>query len=263
MKFFSTCTFVLTVACLVATPARAQIAVLKVDATLLYEKPSTESRLLAVLSAGDTVHVLKRQDGWTQLRFRSRQTGWMQVRNRRGRNGANDEAQNQLSHQLAFADRNGGFATTSTMARKQPPVDGGLSLGLGVFGGDFSYIGRFFYRNLKTLYVEGTFQYVAGQIASQYLMHANARYMRPIRLHFNGYATAGVGVINTVPIQSAGAKSVSNMAFNYGVGVARQLKSNNWLRAELRQFSALRQQGTVNFIEFTVGLDIGIRWSKL
>jgi hypothetical protein len=149
------------------------------------------------------------------------------------------------------------------MAQKRPPVDGGLSLGLGVFGGDFSYIGRFFYRNLKALYLEGTFQYVAGQIASQYLMHANARYVRPIRLRFNGYATAGVGVINTVPIQSAGAKPVSNMAFNYGVGVARQLKSNNWLRADLRQFSVLRQQGTVNFIEFTVGLDIGIRWSKL
>jgi hypothetical protein len=72
-----------------------------------------------------------------------------------------------------------------------------------------------------------------------------------------------VGVINTVPIQSAGGKSVSNMAVNYGLGVARHLKNSNWLRADVRQFSALRKQGTVNFIEFTVGLDIGIRWSKL
>src|SRR5262245_17781614 len=216
---------------LAALPARAQIAVLKEDATLLYEKPSTQSRLLAVLSAGDTVRVLKKQDGWAQLSFRAKQTGWIQMRNRRGQagsNGTNEDAQDLTLNQLAASDRNAGFSTKTAMARKQPPIDGGLSLGLGVFGGDFSYIGRFFYRNLRTLYLEGTFQYVAGQIASQYLMHANARHVRPIGPRFTGYATAGVGVINTVPIQSAGARSVSNMAFNYGVGVARQLKSNNW-----------------------------------
>ena len=156
-----------------------------------------------------------------------------------------------------------GWGTKPLPTPKRPPVDGGLSLSHGTFGGDFSYVGRFFYRNLRWVYLEGTFQYVAGSIASQYLMHANARYMRPLRGRFDGYATAGVGVINTVPIQSAGGKSVSNMAVNYGVGVARKLKNNNWLRADLRQFSALRTQGTVNFIEFTVGLDIGIRWSKL
>jgi opacity protein-like surface antigen len=264
MKYFWLCIFVLAV-----TSARAQIAVLKEDAALLYEKPSTQSRLLAVLSAGDTVQVLKKQGSWAQLRFRTRRIGWMQLRHHQGRNGAtvsngaNGEIQYIAENQLAVSERNAGFATQAPVSRKQPPVDGGLSLGLGVFGGDFSYIGRFFYRNLRTLYLEGTFQYVAGQIASQYLMHANARYVRPINSRFSGYATAGVGVINTVPIQSAGAKSVSNMAFNYGLGVARQLKSNNWLRADLRQFTLPRRQGTVNFIEFTIGLDIGIRWSKL
>ncbi len=256
-----------TVCGLAVSPARAQFAVLKDDATPLYEKPSLQSKLVTVLSAGDTVRIEKKQNGWARLRFRKKQRGWMQLRARTAQNGAaasakvSGDTQKFSADQLAVSRRNAGFATKPVT--KPPPVDGGLSLSLGVFGGNFSYVGRFFYRNLKALYFEGTFQYVAGSLASQYLMHANGRYVRPISLRFEGYATAGVGVINTAPIQSAGGKSVSNMAFNYGLGVARQLKNDNRLRADLRQFTALRKQGTVNFIEFTVGLDIGIRWSKL
>lgn len=249
---------------LLALPAAAQFAVLKEEATPLYEKPSAQSKLVAVLAAGDTVRILKKQNGWAQLRFHKKQKGWMQLRRPTADSlsafvRAGENSQNPAANRFAAAEREAAFSAPP----KRPPLDGGLSLNLGVFGGDFSYVGRFFYRSLKTAYLEGTFQYVAGQIASQYLMHANARFVRPLGRRFNGYATAGVGVINTVPIQSAGGKSVSTMAFNYGFGAARLLKNNNWLRADLRQFSALRQQGVVNFVEFTVGLDIGIRWSKL
>jgi hypothetical protein len=116
---------------------------------------------------------------------------------------------------------------------------------------------------LPSIYVEGTFQYVAGEIASFYLMHGNAKYVRPIASRLDGTLTAGIGVINTVPVRSAGNKSVSNMAFNYGFGVQRHLKNNNWLRLDLRQYAALRQQGLATFFEFAAGVAIGINWSKL
>jgi len=268
MKYYCT-TLLCLMMWLAAAPGQAQVAILKDATTPLYAEPSLHSKLIAVLAAGDTVRILQQRKGWAQLRLRNKQKGWMLVRVRKTSSGTSaasargGEIQDLSENQLAVSGRNAGFSPAAIRTSKPPPVDGGISLSLGFFGGDFSYVGRFFYRSLRTVYLEGTFQYVAGQIASQYLMHANARFVKPLRPRFNGYATAGIGVINTVPIQSAGGKSVSNLAFNYGLGVARQLKSNNWLHAELRQFSALRKQGTANFVEFTVGLDIGIRWSKL
>ena len=159
MKYLCACTLFLAVCWLSLAPARAQFAVLKDEATPLYEKPSAQSKLVAVLAAGDTVRILKKQKGWAQLRFRDKQKGWMQLRRRMEQNGvaaspgANGEAQNLAANQLAVSERNAGFSPKTITTRKQPPVDGGLSLSLGTFGGDFSYVGRFFYRNLKSIYL--------------------------------------------------------------------------------------------------------------
>lgn len=224
----------------------AQIAILKDKAAPLYEQPSIQSRMIAVLATGDTVRILQTRSGWVQLNA-SKQKGWMRI-------GA------KAASHFSFLSKK---SSSENFKAESSPYDGGVVLGLGTLGGDFAYIGRFYYRNLPRWEIEGSFEYVAGQIASIYLMHANARYVRPVARRFEGYATAGVGVINTVPIQSAGGKTISNMALNYGFGVQRRLNHSNWLRADLRQFTAVRKQGTLNFLEFTVGLAIGVRWGKL
>lgn len=244
--------------------ATAQHMVLKDAATPIAEKPSPQSRVIAVLAKGDTVRILKRNDAWLHVAFRGKKKGWMFV----GRSAA--------STNTPAATPNPSIKPNDTAALEEinpveqtpassPPIsDGGFSFHLGAFSGQFTYVGKFYYRTLPTLYVEGTFQYVAGNIASFYLMHGNAKYVRPIGRGFDGTLTAGVGVINTVPVRAAGGKSVSNMAINYGLGVQRYLKNRNWLRVDLRGYTALRnKQGLANFFEFTVGIAIGIRWSKI
>lgn len=224
----------------------AQIALLQSKTSPLYETPSIQSKMIAVLAAGDTVRILQTRSGWVQLQTRKLK-GWLRTGAKAG------------SHFTLLSSKN----SQENFKAGASPYDGGVVLGLGTLGGDFAYIGRFYYRNLPRWELEGSFEYVAGQIASIYLMHANTRYVRPVARRFEGYATAGVGVINTVPIQSAGGKTISNMALNYGLGVQRRLNNKNWLRADLRQFTAIRTQGTLNFLEFTVGIAIGVRWAKL
>lgn len=243
-------TLLILVATLWSSQSFAQIAILKGDTTPLYEKPSLQSKLIGVLAAGDTVRILQTRSGWVYLSARQQQKGWM-------RTGA------KAASYFLFPSKNSATENSKTIVSRVAPYDGGIVLGLGTFGGDFVYAGRFYYRNLPRWELEGSFEYVAGQIASIYLMHANARYVRPVKRRFEGYLTAGAGVINTVPIQSAGGKTISNMALNYGLGVQRRLNHNNWLRADLRQFTAIRKQGTLNFLEFTVGIAIGMRWAKL
>ena len=244
--------------------ASAQTAILKDAATPVKEKPSQASPLIATLASGDTVRFLMMSGPWVKIAFHGKREGWMFI----GARPAPDEAPQ--------ASVSNGGATTSATPPHPPPArgpapvpgipstDGGLSFHLGSFSGDFTYVGKFYYRSMPALYLEGTFQYVAGDIASLYLMYGNLKYVRPIGQRFDGTLTAGVGVINTIPIQSAGSKSASNMAINYGAGLQRHLKNNNWLRIDLRQYLALlKRNGTATFLEFTVGIAIGIQWSKI
>jgi len=248
--------------------AIAQRIVLKDASTPIAEQPSPKSRVIAVLSKGDTVRVLKTNNPWVQVAFRGKQKGWMYV----GRSTAATNAKPNLEttvkptnaapvEQTKSVEQT---ATSDSPVALPPITDGGVSFHLGSFSRQFTYVGKFYYRTLPRLYVEGTFQYVAGDIASFYLMYGNAKYARPLGRRLEGTVTAGVGVINTVPVRAAGVKSVSNMAFNYGIGVQRYLKNSNWLRADLREYTAIRnRRGLANFFEFTVGIAIGIRWSKI
>jgi hypothetical protein len=238
--------------------ALAQTAILKDAATPIAAQPSPKSKVIAVLAAGDTVRILKMSGAWVQVSFRGNKTGWMFV----GSNGAST-AKPATEAAAEKKKAEGPRSTSLPAAAPRPLTDGGVSFHLGAFGGQFTYIGKFYYKTLPSIYVEGTFQYAAGEIASFYLMHGNAKYVRPIASRLDGTLTAGIGIINTVPIRSAGNKSVSNMAFNYGLGVQRHLKNNNWLRLDLRQYAVLRKQGLATFFEFAAGVAIGINWSKL
>jgi hypothetical protein len=238
--------------------ALAQTAILKDAVTPIAAEPSPKSRVIAVLAAGDTVRILKTSGAWARVAFRGKKIGWMFV----GSSGALT-SKPSTEGKVESKKREESTATSLTASTPRPLTDGGFSFHLGAFGGQFTYVGKFFYKSTPAIYVEGTFQYVAGEIASFYLMHGNAKYVRPLRPRLDGTLTVGVGIINTVPIRSAGNKSVSNMAFNYGLGVQRHLKNNNWLRLDLRQYAVLRQQGLTTFLEIAAGVAIGINWSKL
>jgi len=252
--------------------AAAQRVVLKDATTPIAERPTSQSRVIAVLTKGDTVRVLKINSPWVQVAFRGKQKGWMYV----GRSASATAAKSPAAIAPEIAAKpaptppveevNALEQTppTAPPAAFVPNTDGGISFHLGSFSRQFTYVGKFYYRTLPRLYVEGTFQYVAGNITSNYLMHGNAKYVRPLGRRLDGTATAGVGVINSVPVRAAGVNSVSNMAFNYGVGVQRYLKNNNWLRADIREYTVIRnKQGLANFFEFAVGIAIGISWSKI
>jgi len=248
----------------------AQRIVLKEAATPIAEQPSSQSRIIAVLTKGDTVRILKITSPWAQVAFRGKQKGWLYV----GRSTAATAAKSPATTPPEVATKPANAPpveetkpveqTSHSPVPLAPITDGGVSFHLGSFSQQFTYVGKFYYRTLPRLYVEGTFQYVAGDIASFYLMYGNAKYARPLGRRLEGTVTAGVGVINTVPVRAAGVKSVSNMAFNYGIGVQRYLKNSNWLRADIREYTAIRnKRGLANFFEFTVGIAIGIRWSKI
>lgn len=236
--------------------AYAQRIVLKEAATPIAERPASESRVIAVLTKGDTVRVLKINNPWMQVAFRGKQKGWMYVGRNASATAAKSPAETAKTPEPA--------PTMTPPPTFAPNHDGGISFHLGSFSRQFTYVGKFYYRTMPRLYVEGTFQYVAGNIASNYLMHGNAKYVRPLGRRLEGTVTAGVGVINSVPVRAAGVNSVSNMAFNYGIGVQRYLKNNNWLRIDMREYTVLRnKQGLANFFEFTAGIAIGINWSKI
>jgi hypothetical protein len=259
MKIFCSVLILVVWLSLLNVSALAQTAILKDAATPIAEQPSPKSRVIAVLAAGDSVRILKTEGAWMQVAFRGKKKGWMFV-------GVNNTLAPKSKNETRVEEKKveaQNPAAGALPADVRPATDGGVSFHLGTFSGQFTYVGKFYYRSIPSIYVEGTFQYVAGEIASFYLMHGNAKYIRPLSRRLDGTVTAGLGVINTVPIRSAGGKSISNMALNYGVGVQRHLKNNNWLRADLRQYAALRKQGTVTFLEFIVGVAIGIRWSKI
>lgn len=222
---------------------QAQTAVLKDRETPLYEMPSTTSRKLAILAAGDTVRVLQNRGLWIQLASRGERKGWIYL-------GKNSELNRKPKR-------------PATLWKPAPLPPGGISFHLGAFSSAFTYVGKISYRNLPKMDIETTLQYATSKVASFYLLYGNVRYIKPIRPRYDGWLTLGAGVINTVPLSAANNDARSNMVINYGLGVQRHLDANNWLRADLRQFTAFANQGLANFVEFTVGITIGVDWSKI
>ncbi len=226
--------------CLFSSSAFSQTAVLKAARTPIYNRPDPRGKIIAQLARGDTIHVLKKQGLWVRLKFRRKYSGWMylgQPRDRNPRVRRRKLPDNPPRHLSQL----------------------GISFHLGALGKDFTYAGKFFYASFPNVYMEGTFQHVPGAAANSYLMYGNLKYLWPLSPAITGWLTLGVGVITTVPTKTVAAKSISNMSLNYGLGIQKYLKTNTYLRIDLRQYAALVDSGVTTFWELMAGFAVFIR----
>jgi len=279
----------------VSSVALAQTAVIRSGALKAYEAPDESAREVMTLTVGDTVKVAERQGAWVKLRLPGKRFGWMRLtesasqtlfkKSRPAQNGnglrppqnQSPDAPTSLATAVAPGVAGEGLApeqslrempasetqmqTAPTFVRPANDLTLGISFTLGAIGENFAYSGRFLYRSLPSLYLEGSFQHVPGDVAASLLLHSNALYTFSLSREagWEGWITGGLGVISTSPTKTVGAKSVSNMEINYGIGARRYLKHRTYLRADLRQFSVLLDNATKNYVEFAVGIIIGVR----
>ena len=222
--------------------AQPRVVVLKNAKTIIFELPSMASRQIALLPRGTRVKLLQRSGGWIQLAFGHKRSGWMQLEKASNARSAINKAGHDMD---AFPPESKVIPAESK---------GGLSFHMGFLSGDFSYLFKFYYKNRPRWHLEGSFQYVADRVLSIYIMDANFKYLWRIRNSYMSYVHSGFGVLTNVPVKSAGAKSISNMAFNYGIGIQKPLKRTTAARFDIRQFLVLGNQGLSSFMEFSARL---------
>lgn len=271
--------------------AFSQTAVIRSGSLKVFDAPQANARLLMKLSEGDTVKVIEQRGAWAKLQLPGKRIGWMQLSEstsaalfKKNRGAQNANALNQAPKSIEQPVRSDSLATRQTSeqaslmsslrntpASEQEMQVGrghadtntnlnlGISFSLGALGESFAYSGRFMYRTLPKIFIEGSFQHVPGDVAASMLVHSNLLYDFSVAPRWDGWITGGVGVISTSPTKTVGAKSVSNMEVNYGIGVRRYLKHRTYLRGDLRQFSVMTDNGTKNYIEFAFGIVIGVR----
>ncbi len=199
-----------------------------------------------MLPAGTHIRMIRKRNAWFQVGFGRRQTGWMFLGARNGAAAKNADRTPKPIRQ------------TSLNADAPFPSKGGLSLSLGFMGGDFSYIGKFHYYNMPNGALEGSFQFVAGNTLALYPMDMNFKFFWRRINTFRSYVSAGFGIITSVPVKSADAKSSSNLSFNYGLGLQKPLQSRTFVRIDLRQFLVFGDQSILNFLELSAGLGISL-----
>jgi len=253
--------------------ALAQTAVIRSGSLKVYELPDTGSNIVTKLSAGDTVRVIEQQGNWAKLQLPGKSMGWLPLtrsiatvltKKPRQSQGAVAPQPSLPSATDSITNTEDAGRCDALQSRRATPaadLNLGISFTLGAVGENFAYSGRFLYRSLPSFYLEGSFQHVPGDVAASLLLHSNLLYDFSLSREagWNGWLTAGIGVISTSPTKTVGAKSVSNMEINYGIGVRRYLKHRTYLRADLRRFSVLLDNGTKNYVEFALGIIIGIR----
>jgi len=269
----------------------SQTAVIRSGSLKVFDAPQANARLLMKLSEGDTVKVIEQRGAWAKLQLPGKRVGWMQLSEstsaalfKKNRGPQNVNALPQAAKSVETAVRQDSLTNDETaeqtslisslrnmpvseqemqIGRGQPDTNSNLNLGisfsLGALGESFAYSGRFMYRTLPKIFIEGAFQHVPGDVAASLLVHSNLLYDFSVAPRWDGWITGGVGVISTSPTKTVGAKSVSNMEVNYGIGVRRYLKHRTYLRGDLRQFSVMTDNGTKNYIEFAFGIVIGVR----
>jgi len=282
--------FILLVVVL-SSVAWSQTAVIRSGSLKVFDAPQANARLLMKLSEGDTVKVIEQRGAWAKLQLPGKSIGWMQLsestsaalfkKNRGSQNvNALPPAQKSLEQPVRpdslAANQTSEETSLMSSLRNMPASEQeiqigrglsdtnanlnlGISFSLGALGENFAYSGRFMYRTLPKIFIEGSFQHVPGDVAASLLVHSNLLYDFSIAPRWDGWITGGVGVISTSPTKTVGAKSVSNMEVNYGIGVRRYLKQRTYLRGDLRQFSVMTDNGTKNYIEFAFGIVIGVR----
>ena len=271
--------------------AWGQTAVIRTGYVKVYESPQDGARKLTTLTIGDTVRVIEKQGAWVRLQLPDKRAGWMQLAET-ARGGPSETAQRQDTK--AFAPRvNSGMHEAATpvtgtdqearetSGASQSPgnapaavpaihsglgtsdADADLNLGvsftLGALNSEFAYSGRFLYRTLPRVYLEAAFQHVPANSGSSFLVHSNLLYGFALSRRFEGWLTGGVGVVSTAPSKAVGAKSVSNMELNYGIGVRRQFARRANLRADVRRYAVLLNTQTKNYLEYAVGVMIEVK----
>jgi hypothetical protein len=273
---------------LLSPAAWSQTAVIRSGSLKVYDAPQAGARVITTLSDGDTVKVIEQRGTWAKLQLAGKRAGWMQLsestsaalfkKSRKAPVAAPEpSAPKQDEQPLAVPPADLlQEATSSASSMRNPPagepleqtaglsdanadLNLGISFSLGALGENFAYSGRFMYRTLPRMFIEGAFQHVPGDVAASMLLHSNLLYDFSIARRWDGWITGGVGVISTSPAKTVGAKSVSNMEVNYGIGARRYLKHRTYLRGDLRQFSVMTDDGTKNYIEFAFGIVIGVR----
>jgi hypothetical protein len=271
--------------------AWSQTAVIRSGSLKVFDAPQANARLLMRLSEGDTVKVIEQRGNWAKLQLPGKRVGWMQLsgstsaalfKKNRGSPGMNVSPQapksteqpiradtlvnDQTAEQISLMSKLQSMEASEqemqsgrARAETNTHLNLGISFSLGAVGESFAYSGRFMYRTLPKIFIEGSFQHVPGDVAASLLVHSNLLYDFSVAPRWDGWITGGVGVISTSPTKTVGAKSVSNMEVNYGIGVRRYLKRRTYLRGDLRQFSVMTDNGTKNYIEFAFGIVIGVR----
>lgn len=226
--------------------AKAQTATYRGSETIVYELPSASSRKVGVLKPGDRVQFLQRQEPWLRLRIAGGVTGWVRPM-KADQSGA-----------AAGNAKKGKSESRRDLQADQAPK-GSISLHLGLFGGDFSYAGKFAYRSWPRVHFEGSFQFVADKVVSIYNMDANFKFIWRETAKYDAWLSTGAGVLTNVPVKAAGARSISNMAVNYGIGIQRPLQARKNVRLDVRHVWVISNSNRLShFFELLIGLQFDL-----
>ncbi len=268
--------------------AYSQRAIIKTDNVKIYSLPMVDTPV-AVLTKGDTIRVIGQRGDWVKIQIGRNLKGWMllEVKSLSGNSPASTIKKEKPSRQPSIASTNSKAENSSTngpangthnpkpfspdLIRKKPnSIQGnetyrrfGYTFGAGLLATDFTYNWKFIFHQTPRMALEGSFKHALGEAASSYFIFANLNYLLTanIRKKFLPFATAGVGIINTVPENSIDVgQGVSNMAINYGIGARKYYRKKLSLLFNVSQYSVFIGKGVSHFKEFTVGLLVGKFW---
>lgn len=233
---------VVLLACL-NTVAWAQPAVIRTGYLKVFESPEAGAPKVMTLTAGDTVEVVEQQGAWVKLQLPDKRFAWMQLAE---------------SPRPAPSQKSRRTQSTTTLQQASADMNVGISLTLGSFGENFAPAGRFLYRTLPEVYIECVLQHAPGEMAGLWLAHSNLLYSFSLAPRWHGWITGGVGVMSTPVATTVGAKTISNMDLNYGIGVMRHIRHRIYGRGDIRRFSVLLEESTKNYLEVSAGVIIGL-----
>ncbi len=220
---------------------------------VVYTRPDADSPVLKVLSSGSKIKFLGSREGWDRIAWAAGKTGWINLKM---------PAAKVRRHAVNSGGHNHGVDRTRLSGKKRPPsrvMRTGTLFGMGVMNFDFSYVFRFFHGNWPRTWMEGSFQFVADKVVSVYIMDMSFRRMWVRTRLFDTWYSAGVGVMTSVPVKAADKRSISNLAFNIGIGGQKALDRKRAVRVDFKNFYALGNGGISSFWDVSVGLVFRIR----
>ncbi len=276
MRYFALSLLVSVLLGLPGSPARAQRALVARDGVAVYALPLEDEQPVMVLSRGDTVNVLGRRGDWVKITRADGRRGWMRLQAQgNGKKRAKQAPQHpkRSESEPPMLASNGSRAkgvetpdrvvpTRNTKNQSDPAVYRrfGYAFGMGLVELDYTYNWKFVFHSRPRLALEGSFKHVLGDAANSYFLMANFSYLLKESGRTLPYATAGLGVITTVPERSVDLGSVSHMALNYGFGLRRHLRNKLSLLLAATQYATFVGRSVTFFNEITVGVLVGRFW---